>query len=137
MGKREMWKRGMGEKIKSYKDLRVFQNAMDAAMKIFQLTKQFPPEEKYSMVDQMRRSSRSVCANLAEAWRKRRYRAAFVAKLSDAESEACETQVWIEFAKRCEYLKNQECTELDKVYNHIMGQVVKIIIDADKWLIKK
>jgi len=73
----------MGEKINSYKDLRVFQSAMDAAMEIFELTKSFPPEEKYSVVDQMRRSSRSVCANLAETWRKRRYRAAFIAKMSD------------------------------------------------------
>jgi four helix bundle protein len=73
----------MGERIGSYKDLRVYQNAMDAAMKVFELTKTFPPEEKYSMVDQMRRASRSVCTNIGEAWRKRRYRAAFVAKLSD------------------------------------------------------
>ena len=73
----------MGEKITSYKDLRVFQNAMNMAMEIYELTKSFPAEEKYSMVDQMRRSSRSVCANLGEAWRKRRYRAAFIAKLSD------------------------------------------------------
>ena len=134
--RREPENRGMGEKIKSYKDLRVFQNAMDAAMKIFHLTKQFPPEEKYSMVDQMRRSSRSVCANLAEAWRKRRYRAAFIAKLSDAESEACETQVWIEFARRCRYLKNDVCNELDAIYDQIMGQLVKMIVDSDKWLIK-
>jgi len=83
----------MSGNIRSYKELRVYQNAMDVAMRIFELTKAFPTEEKYSMVDQMRRSSRSVCANLAEAWRKRRYKAAFVAKLSDAESEACETQV--------------------------------------------
>ena len=83
----------MGEKINSYKDLRVFENAMEAAMKIFELTKAYPSEEKYSMVDQMRRSSRSVCSNIAEAWRKRRYKAAFIAKLSDSESEACETQV--------------------------------------------
>ena len=94
--------------------MRVYQNAMEAAMKIFELTKDFPPEEKYSMVDQMRRSSRSVCANLAEAWRKRRYKAAFVAKLSDAESEACETQVWIEFAKRCGYLEQASADELDQ-----------------------
>jgi four helix bundle protein len=77
---------------------------MDTAMEIFELTKSFPPEEKYSMVDQMRRSSRSVCTNIAEAWRKRRYKAAFIAKLSDAESEACETQVWLEFADKCQYL---------------------------------
>jgi len=80
----------MGDRIKSYRDLRVCQNAMEAAMEIFELTKGFPPEEKYSMVDQMRRSSRSLCTNIAESWRKRRYGAAFIAKLSDAESEACE-----------------------------------------------
>ena len=79
--------------IRHFRELRVYQNAMDAAMRIFELTKAFPTEEKYSMVDQTRRSSRSVCANLAEAWRKWRYREAFVAKLSNAESEACETQV--------------------------------------------
>lgn len=98
--------------------------------------KHFPPEEKYSMVDQIRRCSRSVCTNLSEAWRKRRYKAAFIAKLSDAESEACETQVWVEFSRRCEYLNNETCNELDAVYEQIMAQIVKIIIDADKWLIR-
>ena len=127
----------MGEKISSYKNLNVYQNGMDAAMKNFRLTKQFPPEEKYSMVDQIRRSSRSVCSNLAEAWRKRRYKAAFIAKLSDAESEACETQVWVEFARRCEYLNDVTCDELDAVYEQIMAQIVKMIIDADKWIIKQ
>ena len=87
-------------------------------------------------MDQIRRSSRSVCANLAEAWRKRRYRAAFIAKLSDAESEACETQVWIEFSRRCKYLNDDICNELDADYEQIMGQIVKMIVDADKWLIK-
>ena len=71
----------MGERIGSYKDLRVYQSAMDAAMEIFEVTRSFPPEEKYSMVDQMRRASRSVCTNIGEAWRKRRYKAAFIAKL--------------------------------------------------------
>ncbi len=127
----------MGEKINSYKDLRVFQNGMDAAMKIFEITKEFPSEEKYSMVDQMRRSSRSVCANLAEAWRKRRYRAAFIAKLSDAESEACETQVWIEFARRCNYLDENICKELDITDDKIIGQIVNMIANADKWLVKE
>ena len=126
----------MGERINIHRELHVYQNAINAAMKIFELTKLFPSEEKYSMVDQMRRSSRSVCANLSEAWRKRRYKAAFIAKLSDAESEACETQVWIEFARRCRYLKNDVCNELDAVYDQIMGQIVKMIVDADKWLIK-
>jgi len=116
-GSGEERKYRMGEKISSYKDLRVFQNAMDAAMEIFELTKRFPAEEKYSMVDQMRRSSRSVPTNIAEAWRMRRYKAAFIAKLSDSESEACETQVWIEFARRCGYLEDTVCDEYNKEKN--------------------
>lgn len=126
----------MGERISDYKELRVYQNAMEAAMRIFEMTKVFPSEEKYSLVDQMRRSSRSVCTNLAEAWRKRRYKAAFVAKLNDAESEACETQVWIEFALRCGYLEQATANELDQCYDKIIGQLVTMIGDADKWLIK-
>jgi len=124
------------DRIESYKDLRVFQNAMDRAMQIFELTKSFPAEEKYSMTDQMRRSSRSVCSNTAEAWRKRRYRNAFISKLSDAEGEACETQVWIEFARRCGYLDNDVCDELDSAYDQILGQLVKMINEPEKWLIK-
>ena len=85
----------------------------------------------------MRRSSRSVCANLAEAWRKRRYRAAFITKLNDAESEACETQVWIELARRCGYLDDDISRELDSIYDMIIGQIVKIIANADKWLVKE
>lgn len=113
----------MGERINSYKELRVFKNAMILAMKVFELTKSFPPEEKYSMVDQMRRSSRSVCANMSEAWRKRRYKAAFIAKLSDAESEACETQVWIEFARSCKYLDETICNEMDAKYDQVMAKL--------------
>ncbi|MEJ2169025.1 MAG: four helix bundle protein [Desulfobacterales bacterium] len=126
----------MTDRIESYKDLRVFQNAMDRAMQIFELTKSFPAEERYSMTDQMRRSSRSVCSNTAEAWRKRRYRNAFISKLSDAEGEACETQVWIEFARRCGYLGNDVCDELDSAYDQILGQLVKMINEPEKWLIK-
>ena len=126
----------MAERIVSYKELRVYQSAMDAAMEVFELTKGFPAEEKYSMVDQKRRSSRSVCTNIAEAWRKRRYRAAFIAKLSDAESEACETQVWVEFARRCGYLSETASKDLDTTYDQIMAQIVKMINEADKWLIK-
>lgn len=126
----------MAERIASYKDLRVYQSAMNAAMEIFELTKNFPPEEKYSLVDQKRRSSRSVCTNIAEAWRKRRYRAAFIAKLSDAEGEACETQVWIEFARRCGYLSEAASKDLDATYDQIIAQIVKMINEADKWLIK-
>ena len=87
----------MRKKIKTHKDLEVYQLAFNAAMEIFGLSKGFPIEEKYSLTDQIRRSSRSVCDNLAEAWRKRRYKAAFLAKLNDCEAEAAETQVWIQF----------------------------------------
>jgi len=83
-------------KIQEHTDLEVYRKAFDGAMLIFEVTKKFPKEETYSLTDQIRRSSRSVCANLAEAWRKRRYKAAFVSKLSDAEGEAAETQVWLQ-----------------------------------------
>ena len=92
------------ENIRSYRELRVYQAAFEAAMQIFELTKSFPAEERFSMTDQMRRASRSVCSNIAEAWRKRRYEAHFVSKLSDAETEAEETRVWLQFAQRCGYL---------------------------------
>src|SRR3954464_1127238 len=91
-------------RVQKHTELEVYKKAFDAAMEIFQASKSFPKEETYSLTDQIRRSSRSVCANLAEAWRKRRYEAAFIAKLSDSESEAAETQVWIEFAVKCGYL---------------------------------
>ena len=122
-------------KIKSHRDLRVYQGAMAAAMKVFEITKGFPTDEKYALVDQIRRSSRSVCANLAEAWRKRRYHAAFVAKLNDAESEACETQVWIELAGKCRYLDSGTTGDLDRLYDHLIAQIVRMIEEPDKWTI--
>jgi len=109
---------------------------MDAAMDIFKLTKRFPLDERFSMDDQIRRSSRSVCVNLGEAWRKRRYKAAFIAKLSDAEGEACETQIWLEFAQKCNYLNNDDMDKLYNLYNHIISQIVVMIKETDKWLIK-
>jgi len=122
--------------IRSYRELNVYQSAMDAAMEIFELTKKFPAEERYSMVDQMRRSSRSVCANIAEAWRKRRYPAHFVSKLSDSEGEAAETQVWLELAQRCCYLTEEQVTSLDNTYDKILGQLVKMIDHPDQWTIR-
>src|SRR5215813_9500221 len=120
-------------RIRSYKELRVYQAAMDAAMRIFELTKRFPAEEKYSMVDQMRRSSRSVCANIGEAWRKRRYRAHFVSKLSDSEAEAEETRVRVEIAHRCRYLNKEESDDLDDLYDKILSQLVLMISAPEKW----
>lgn len=123
--------------IKSYRDLDVYRNAMETCMKIFELSKKFPPEERYSLTDQMRRSSRSICANLAEAWRKRRYEAAFVAKLSDAETEAAETQVWNEIAYRCGYWREETFLRFDDVLDKIMGQIVRMSAEPEKWLIIK
>jgi four helix bundle protein len=127
----------MNEKIKSYKDLRVFQNAMNAAMKVFQLTEALPAAEKHSLIDPLRRSSRSVCSSITKAWRKRLYKTPFIAKLNDSEGEACETQVWLEFARQCQYLDDDLCNELDSAYDQIMGQLVKMMNQPDKWLIKK
>ena len=120
-------------KIKTHEDLDVYQLAFDAAMEIYELSKRFPVEEKYSLTDQIRRSSRSVCANLAEAWRKRRYKAAFLAKLNDCEAEAAETQVWIKFAVKCLYLKPHSGRKLYETYNQILGSLVKMINTPDNW----
>lgn len=108
---------------------------MDAAMEIFVITKTFPPEEKYSLVDQVRRSSRSIPANISEAWRKRRYEAAFKSKLNDAEAEACETQTWIEVALRCGYIDKQTAERLDQKYEHIIARLVTMIRDSEKWIL--
>ncbi|QSJ19264.1 four helix bundle protein [Nostoc sp. UHCC 0702] len=124
------------EGIKSHKDLKVYQMAFDAAMKIFELSKKFPQEERYSLTDQIRRSSRSVCANLAETWRKRRYKAAFVAKLNECEAEAAETQTWIQFAVECNYLDINTGRELYRIYNQIIGSFVNMINNSSPWLMK-
>ena len=110
---------------------------MEAAMRIFELTKSFPVEERYSLTDQMRRASRSVYANLGEAWRKRRYRAHFVSKLSDSEGEAEEVRVWLEISHRCGYMSETTASELDQEYNRIIGQLVRMIDRPDQWTISK
>ena len=122
--------------IRHYRELNVYQNAMMWIVKVFELTKAFPAEERFSLTDQIRRSSRSVCTNLAEAWRKRRYEAAFVSKLSDSETEAAETQVHAEVAWRCGYLNEATFKELDEAYDHILGQIVKMADQPEKWLIR-
>ncbi len=125
----------MGKKIVVHGDLDVYRRAFYAGMQIFELTKSFPKDELYSLTDQIRRSSRSVCANLAEAWRKRRYEKSFVAKLSDAEAEAAETQVWIEFSVKCGYLTPESARELYTEYNEIIAMIVAMIIHKDKWIL--
>ncbi len=123
--------------IRDHKELKISQKAFDAAMEIFHLSKKFPVEERYSLTDQIRRSSRSVCANLAEAWRKRRYEAAFVAKLNDCEAEAAETQTWIEFAVKCNYMNVEDGRRLYGTYNQVLAGLVNMIKNPTPWLMKR
>jgi four helix bundle protein len=105
-------------------------------MEVFEHSKQLPREETYSLTDQLRKSSRSVCSNFAEAWRKRRYQAAFVAKLSDAEGEAAETQVWLRFAVQCGYLGPAVGSSLHQEYDRLIGKIVMMINNPAPWLIR-
>jgi four helix bundle protein len=125
----------MPTKIRSHRDLDVYKRAFATAMRIFRLSKGFPKEETFSLTDQGRRSSRSVCANLAEAWRKRRYPAAFISKLSDAETEAAETQVWLEFALECRYIDRETFETLDAAYEGVIGSIVHMINHPESWVI--
>src|SRR6476620_3363067 len=102
-------------------------------MDIFTSSKGFPKEETYSLTDQIRRSSRSVCANLAEAWRTRRYEAAFIAKLSDSESEAAETQVWLQFAVECGYLDRDRAASCYHAYGEVLRMIVSMIHHPETW----
>ena len=127
----------MGARIQTHRDLEVYRKAFDGAMAIFELSRKFPKEETYSLTDQIRRSSRSVCANLAEAWRKRRYVAAFISKLSDAEAEAGETQVWLEFAVKCCYLHRDFAVPLYRTYDEALRMIVAMINNPEQWTIGK
>ena len=122
-------------RLKSHKELIVFKNAIKLAIRIHELSKSLPPEEKYSLTDQIRRSSRSVAANIAEAFRKRRYPKSFVSKLSDGEGEAAETQVWLYFAEALGYLDSSDIEELDAQYEHLLAQLVTMIQSPEKWSI--
>lgn len=125
----------MGVKITRHQDLDVYRKSFDAAMEIFELSKRFPKEETYSLTDQIRRWSRSVCANLAEACRKRRYEAALVSKMNDAEGEAAETRTWREFAVKCGYLNKEKGRVLFKVYDEIISIAVTMISHPDSWVL--
>lgn len=122
--------------VRRHTDLEVYQRSFAVAMRLFKESKAFPKEEMYSLTDQIRRSSRSVSANLAEAWRKRRYEAAFVSKLGDSEAEAAETQTWIQFSVECGYLKRETARELYLEYDAILGMLVDMITHAADWTLK-
>lgn len=119
--------------IKSHKELRVYQLSFEAGMEIFNITKSFPTEEKYSLTDQIRRSSRSVSANIGEAWRKRRYPKSFVAKLSDSDGEGGETQVWLDYALACGYIEEEIYSDLMRKYDNILGMLVTMMNQPEKW----
>jgi four helix bundle protein len=125
----------MKGKIRSHRDLEVFRKAFEAAMQLFELSRAFPKEERYALIDQLRRCARSVCANMAEAWRKRRYEGAFVSKLSDSEGEAAETQVWIEFAVRCGYLDRDCAAALYQTYDEVLRMIVAMINHPEIWIL--
>jgi len=100
-------------------------------MEIYNISKEFPAEEKYSLTDQIRRSSRAVCANLSEGWRKRRYKAVFINKLSDSAQEAAETQTWLEFALKCGYIVDEVFHKLNEQYEHIFAMLNTMEKKAD------
>ncbi len=105
--------------MQGYRDLKVYQRAYKSAMDIFNESKAFPKDERYSLTDQIRRSSRSVAANIAEGYRKRQYSKMFVSKLADADGEATETQVWLDFARDCGYLSVERHDELFRAYEEV------------------
>ena len=118
---------------KSHRELRVYQLAFETATRIHDVTKSFPAEEKYSLTDQNRRSSRSVCANIAEAWRRRKYPKNFGSKLTDADTEATETIVWLDFALHFGYISPQLHKELTDHYDHICSQLTIMMSEPNKW----
>jgi len=111
------------KKIRSVRELDVYKLAFETAIELFVISKAFPKEETYSLTDQVRKSSRSVCTNLAEGWRKRRYKAVFISKLSDAAQEAAETQTWLEFALACKYINKITFEKLNEKYEHIFAML--------------
>lgn len=119
--------------IKHFRDLEVYQKAFKASMRIYEISKAFPVEEKYSLTDQIRRSSRSVCSNLAEAWRKRKYTAVFKNKLTDSMQEASETQSWLEFCLACNYIQKALFVELDNEYEGIILMINAMEKNAQKF----
>jgi four helix bundle protein len=124
----------MVARVVKHTDLKVYQCAREVARRIFELSRKFPRAEQYSLTDQIRRCSRSVCGN-AEAWRKRRYPNSFVSKLNDSEGEAAETQVWLEFAVECKYVDRNAAAEIYREYDSILGMLVTMINQPEKWCV--
>jgi len=122
--------------IRSFKELKVWQRSMDAAAAVFELSKRFPDAEKYSFTDQIRRASQSVPSNISEAWRKRRYAAAFVSKLNDSEGEAAEVQTRLELGRRFGYVTQTDATRLDRKYEEILAMLTDMASHPEQWTIR-
>ena len=123
----------MGEFAKSFRDLDVYKESLALALEVHEFAKTLPLEERFVLADQMRRASRSVPANISEAWRKRRYKAAFIAKLSDAETEAAEMQCWLDFSLKAKYMGLSMYEDFDQSYEKVISQLITMIDKADLW----
>jgi len=126
----------VNKKVQYHWELEIYQLSVEAAMRIFEITKRFPKEGIYSLTDQIRRSSRSISSAIAEAWRRRKYEKAFINKLNESESEAAETQVWLEYAVKCKYIDRDVGKELHRIYDNIIGKLVSMGNNPDSWLLK-
>lgn len=120
-------------KFTKHEDLDVYQMAFKAAMTIFEISLSFPKEEKYSLTDQIRRSSRSVCANIAEAFYRRKYPKNFISHLSESIAEAGETRVWLDFSHNCNYINAEIKDKLCDDYSKIIGKLITMCNQAEKW----
>jgi four helix bundle protein len=126
----------MRQHLVTHHDLKVYQGAAALRKQIFILSLKFPKDERYELTQQIRRSSRSICSSIGEAWRKRRYKAYWISKLSDAEQEAAEVQIWIETAVECGYVGSAEGDALIEGYERVIKQLTLMAIHADKWIIR-
>jgi four helix bundle protein len=125
----------LNERITSHRELLVYKKAFRLAMSVFELSKCFPREETYSLTDQIRRASRAVCSMIAEAWRRRRYEAAFINKLNEAEGEAAEAQTWIEFSVQCGYVAKETARQLYQEYEEVLKMLVDMINHSEDWIL--
>ena len=120
--------------MSTYKDLLAYKKGYELAMQIFEVSKTFPPEEKYSLTDQIRRSSRSVCTNIAEAYKRRRYKDYFISKLNDSETENTETEVWLDFSIDCSYINKEEYETLLNLNTEVGKLLWFMIQNPEKFL---
>lgn len=121
-------------RVERFEDLDVYRAALALQQKVFEMSKRWPREEQYALTDQIRRASRSIGANVAEAWAKRRYLAHFVSKLTDADGELNETRHWLVTAKACAYLREDAVEELQRGCNEVGGKLGRMIADAHVWV---